>query len=591
MAGTRLHTRKWRDFVRVGIPQSGAMSSYEVFGRAIHDETLSLSVSDADTPSLRRLAVIAAYEAALAVASEVRIETVLRRIVDLARSVVYAQVAAISQPESASSVGVLVSSSDAEPGEALEALNLHLAALFASMEPVAHACVVGSLDELPGVHIGDDSPLAGKAALLAPIRSGDGQIGTLVLIGSTASDTFAQEDLGAIALLSEHAAAAVDRARLFDLAESRNERARAQLLQLREVLDNLPAGVLVIQPPDAWIQMTNNTGIEMIYGDTAHHSAIPVIYRDFRWQSSDGIDLPRHAHPGMRALRGERVENRQLILINAKGESIPVLVQSAPVLTNDNEIMGAVVVFQDYSRLRAAEQIKDDFLSLISHEFRTPLTAIHGGALLLQQQWNDLDEETRTELLGDIGAESSRLDRMLGNLLSVAEIMAGRFQGATEPIVIEPLIKDLIESVNDRSDHHTFTLHIEPGLPLAEGDPDWLRQILQNLYENALKYSPAGGEIRTEASRHRDWVSISVQDSGLGIMPEHVPHVFERFRRPGADPTVRGMGLGLYLSRLLVDAMGGRIRAESEGPGKGSTFTVELPVVQEWEHTEGDRDA
>lgn len=580
-----------RGNVNIGVPQPDAMSSYEVFGRAIHDDSLSLTVGEAESPSLRRLAVIAAYEAALAVASEVRIETVLRRIVDLARSVAFAEIAAISQPQSIGNAGVLVSSSDAEPGEALEALNLHLAALFASMQPIPKAIAVTSLDLLDGVSFTSDSPLANKAAIIAPIRSGDGHIGTLVIIGPTNGMTFQDEDVGAIGLLSDHAAAAVDRARLFDLAESRNERARAQLLQLREVLDNLPAGVLVIQPPDAWIQMTNNTGIEMIYGDTAHHSAIPVIYRDFRWQSADGMDLPRHAHPGMRALRVERVENRQLILVNAKGEQIPVLVQSAPVLTNDNEIMGAVVVFQDYSRLRAAEQIKDDFLSLISHEFRTPLTAIHGGALLLQQQWDDLDEETRTELLGDIGTESSRLDRMLGNLLSVAEIMAGRFQGETEPIVIEPLVKELIDAFNERSDNHRFTLVIDAGLPLAEGDPDWLSQIMQNLYENAVKYSPGGGEIRTEASRDGDWVSIRVIDCGLGILAEHVPHVFERFRRPGADPTVRGMGLGLYLSRLLVDAMGGRIRAESDGPGTGSTFTVELPVVREWEHTEGERDA
>ncbi|MCO5219705.1 MAG: ATP-binding protein [Thermomicrobiales bacterium] len=558
------------------------MSSYEIFGRAIHDDSLKLDLSDGESQSLRRLAVIAAYEAALAVASEVRIETVLRRIVDLARSVVFAEIAAICQPQSTGAAGVLVSSSDAEPGDDHDALELHLAALFAVLPSVPKPTAVSNLSELSGVPLDDDSPLANKAALLAPILSGDGRIGTLVIVGPESGSQFESDALGAIGLLSEHAAAAVDRARMFDLAESRNERARAQLLQLREVLDNLPAGVLVIQPPDAWIQMTNNTAIEMIYGDLSHRSTIPVIYRDFNWQSADGLELPRYMHPGMRALRGERVENRQLILVNSRGDQVPVLVQSAPVLTNDNEIMGAVIVFQDYSRLRAAEQIKDDFLSLISHEFRTPLTAIHGGALLLQQQWDDLDEDTRSELLADIGLESSRLDRMLGNLLSVAEIMAGRFQGETEPIVIEPLVKELIDDVRRRSDRHQFTLQIDSGLPLAEGDPAWLSQIMQNLYENAVKYSPAGGEIRTKASRNGDWVRIQVVDSGLGILPEHVPHVFERFRRPGADPTVRGMGLGLYLSRLLVDAMGGRIRAESDGPGTGSTFTVELPVVREW---------
>lgn len=240
--------------------------------------------------------------------------------------------------------------------------------------------------------------------------------------------------------------------------------------------------------------------------------------------------------------------------------------------------------------MRAAEQIKDDFLSLISHEFRTPLTAIHGGAILLEQQWEDVDEETRRELLHDISTESSRLDRMLGNLLSVSEIMAGRFQGETEPMVIEPLIGELIEEFEARTPNHTLTWTVAEKLPLAEGDPAWLSQIMRNLYENAIKYSPDGGHITTSARRKGDWVHISVQDPGLGILAEHVPHVFERFRRPGADPTVRGMGLGLYLSRLLVDAMGGRINAESDGPGKGSKFTVELPVVKDLgdtDHPEG----
>src|SRR5699024_1615004 len=118
------------------------------------------------------------------------------------------------------------------------------------------------------------------------------------------------------------------------------------------------------------------------------------------------------------------------------------------------------------------------------------LTAIHGGALLLQQQWDDLDNETRHELLEDIGAESSRLDRMLGNLLNVAEIMAGRFKGDTEPIVLEPLIRDLIDEFAERTPTHQLTWQADDNLPLAEGDPAWLAQIMRNLYENAIKYSP-----------------------------------------------------------------------------------------------------
>lgn len=554
------------------------MASYEYFGRAIENADLGIGNDHTESPLLRRLSILAAYEAALALASEVKIDTLLQRFVEMSQSVARSRVAAIQQYGPEDEHLVRFTAGD-WPDPVTES---EIDSLFQALPQFETPTILPSLAEMPGT--ADLRPeFLDVPVLVAPILSGQKSIGCLVLLGTHHSQGFDTEDVDAISLMASHAAAAIDRARMYDLAESRNTTAREQLSQVRQVMDNMPAGVLVMQPPDAWIQMSNITALDMIYGRATSRSTIPMVYRDFSWLGPDGQELPRLGHPGVRALRGERIENRQLTLINAREEHIPVLVQAAPVLTDDNDIFAAVVVFQDFSSIRAAEQIKDDFLSLISHEFRTPLTAIHGGAILLQQQWDDLDVETRNELLDDIGTESSRLDRMLGNLLSVAEIMAGRFQGDTEPIVVEPLVRELIEEFDERTPTHTLTWKSVEKLPLAEGDPAWLSQIMRNLYENAIKYSPAGGEIRTEASRTDDHVLISVRDSGLGILPDHVNHVFERFRRPGADPTVRGMGLGLYLSRLLVDAMGGSIRAESDGPGTGSTFTVELPIVHEWE--------
>lgn len=577
----------------LALQMRSAMSSYEFFGRAIHDDALSDQRTQAESPALQRLSILAAYEAALAVASEVRIDTLLQRIVEMSRSVAHAKIAALQQLGAPTETTSFIHSVDADADRTAGDIEAALLQIFTSMPLITSAVTVPKLSLLSSIAPGNQE-LAELPALIVPILSGQVQVGSLVLLGREDNGAFDGNDLDAIKLLAEHAAAAIDRARMYGLSEMRNATAREQLLQLRQVLDNLPAGVLVVHAPDAWVQMTNDTAADMIFGNSADRTTIPVAYRDFSWQGPDGQEIPRQGHPGIAALRGERWENRQLTLVNARGDQIPVLVQAAPVMTNENDIMGAVVVFQDFSSIRAAEQIKDDFLSLISHEFRTPLTAIHGGALLLHQQWDDLDELTRHELLDDIGTESSRLDRMLGNLLSVSEIMAGRFTGDTEPIVIAPLVQELIEEFNERTTTHVLTWHVDEALPLAEGDPAWLSQIMRNLYENAVKYSPGGGEIRTVARRVGDHVNISVVDSGLGILPDHVPHVFERFRRPGADPTVRGMGLGLYLSRLLVDAMGGRLRAESDGPGTGSTFTVELPIVREWEAdiaSQGETDA
>lgn len=139
-----------------------------------------------------------------------------------------------------------------------------------------------------------------------------------------------------------------------------------------------------------------------------------------------------------------------------------------------------------------------------------------------------------------------------------------------------------MRDVEGRAPRHTFAIDIPPDLPPADGDPELLAQVLRNLYENAVKYAPAGGQIVIAAVGDEERVTISVTDQGIGIAPEHVTEVFERFRRPGAEPTVRGMGLGLYLSRHLVQAQGGTSAARSPGPGRGATFAVTLPIADGW---------
>jgi signal transduction histidine kinase len=171
---------------------------------------------------------------------------------------------------------------------------------------------------------------------------------------------------------------------------------------------------------------------------------------------------------------------------------------------------------------------------------------------------------------------------MLHNILSLAAIMAGRLTASTEPVLLTPLVRRAMDEVARHAPHHTFLLELRAGLPPMEADPDLLTQVLRNLYENAVKYSPDGGEIRTTSTHDDAGVVVSVTDQGMGIAEEHVPHVFERFRRPGADPTVRGMGLGLYLSHRLVEAQGGTIGVHSAGPGRGTTFWVRLPVAEGW---------
>jgi len=226
------------------------------------------------------------------------------------------------------------------------------------------------------------------------------------------------------------------------------------------------------------------------------------------------------------------------------------------------------------------------FLTVISHELRTPLTAIHGGAHLLAAQGDDLDAGTRAELLADVIIESERLEQLLGNLTTLAALLAGRLIAATEPVLLRPLVRAVATAVAAHSPRHTFVADLPAGLPALEADPAMLEEVLRNLFENAVKYAPDGGTVRTVATEDRGMVTLQVVDDGIGIAPEHLGQVFDRFRRPGAPATTRGMGLGLYLVRLLVAAQGGTVAAASAGPGTGSTFTVALPVAHGWWESE-----
>jgi PAS domain S-box-containing protein len=364
--------------------------------------------------------------------------------------------------------------------------------------------------------------------------------------------------------------------------------AAAQRDELHTILEGMPSGVEILDAPDGRIELANSAFIDLVFGPEAVTGVLPVYGRDFAYLRADGTPLPAAERPGLRALRGERVRNQQLILERADASHLPIAAHAAPLRARGRGVDRSIVVVQDITQLHQAEQLKDDFLALISHELRTPLTAIHGGAHVLAAQGDDLDPETRAELLADVVVESERLEQLLGNLTTLAALLAGRLAPMTEPVLLGPLVRSVAAAVADHSPAHTFVAEIPPGLPAIEADHGMLEEVLRNLYENAVKYAPDGGTVRTTATHDDGTVTIRVIDQGIGIAPENIPQVFDRFRRPGAPATTRGMGLGLYLVRLLIEAHGGTVAAASNGLGQGSEFTVTLPIAQGWLEADGD---
>lgn len=223
-----------------------------------------------------------------------------------------------------------------------------------------------------------------------------------------------------------------------------------------------------------------------------------------------------------------------------------------------------------------ALQAQRRFVADASHELRTPLTTIRGNLGLLQRE-PPISEEDRVAVLADMTEESERMSRLINDLLVLARADAGRAL-RSEPVAVQPVIEDLCRNARLLAPGRLIECRA-PGNILIQGDHDALKQVLLILLDNALKFTPSTGRVSVSALDAGDHTAIQVTDTGVGIAPEALPHIFERFYRGDASRTGAGAGLGLSIARTLVQAQGGTLAVESK-LGRGSTFTVTLPVVQ-----------
>ncbi|MDX6481181.1 MAG: hypothetical protein QOG85_1691, partial [Gaiellaceae bacterium] len=242
---------------------------------------------------------------------------------------------------------------------------------------------------------------------------------------------------------------------------------------------------------------------------------------------------------------------------------------------------GTVYAFRDMTDERAVEQLKTDFVSTVSHELRTPLAAIYGAAMTLRHRQDVVEMDQRDRLLDVISSESNRLARIVNDILWASRLESGRMQVEIERCDAAAIAAEVAEVAQARvPDGLKLVVDAPAGLPAIAADPDKLRQVLANLLDNAVKYSPDGGTVELEASRSGGRVRFRISDEGLGIPPAEQDRIFEKFFRldPNLTRGVGGTGLGLYISRELVTRMAGRIWVVSDGH-TGSTFFVELPIA------------
>jgi signal transduction histidine kinase len=227
--------------------------------------------------------------------------------------------------------------------------------------------------------------------------------------------------------------------------------------------------------------------------------------------------------------------------------------------------------------LRRLSALRADFVSLVSHELRSPMASVIGSARTLQERWPELSREQREAFIALIADETTRLASLVGDVLDTSRIQAGTFSYSFSPVEVGELVRDTVAAAVLAQDQVPVEVVVGEPLPQVRGDRERLRQVLGNLVENAVKFSPAGAEVRVRAYARSSRVLVEVADRGPGIPVEQQRVIFEKFGRAKTDGAKPGTGLGLFIARSIVEAHGGTLEVQSS-PGEGATFTVGLPA-------------
>ena len=350
--------------------------------------------------------------------------------------------------------------------------------------------------------------------------------------------------------------------------------------RLATLVDASPAGIVVADASGRVLVV--NREAERILGLTSEPDDRLERYEQAAvYQRPDGSVYRPEELPLQRALReGEIVQAEEIIFELPDGRNVPTLVNAAPVYSATDQIVGAIAVIQDITPLEEVERLRGEFLGLVSHELKTPLTAIKGSAAMALGTREPLDDSQSRELFQIIDEQADRLRDMVDNLLDMTRIEAGSLSVNPEPTNLRAVIEEVQTTFVRNGGPQKLQLSIQDDLPAVKADRRRIIQVLSNLLSNASRLSPPTAPINIEVEQDATEVTVHIRDHGRGIAEERLPHLFKKFSRVHEETGFSGTGLGLAISKGIVEAHGGRIWAESPGEGQGATFSFTLPVAE-----------
>ena len=398
--------------------------------------------------------------------------------------------------------------------------------------------------------------------------------GNFFLAEKADGEEFTDEDEAVLMLFASQAAAAIANARTH-----RNEqRARADLEAL---VETSPVGVVVLDARSGRTVSVNREAKRIAESLRMPGRTVEQLLEVVSFKRADGRKVSLSELPITQHLRASETLRAEEVELSAPGGgSVRTLINATPIRSEGGAIRSLVVTLQDLAPLDEIERMRTEFLGLVSHELRAPLAAIKGSVDTLLEEAAELDRAEMREFFRIIAEQAGHMRGLIGDLLDAGRIDSGTLSVAPEDSDVAALVERARSTFLSGGGRHAVLVDLPTGLPPVMADRRRVVQVLNNLFANAARHAPESTPIRVAAARENAHVAISVSDEGRGVAPELLPHLFRKHAGGRAGATA-GHGLGLAICKGLVEAHGGRIRAESAGAGRGTTFTFTLPATGE----------
>ena len=357
---------------------------------------------------------------------------------------------------------------------------------------------------------------------------------------------------------------------------------------LETLIDTSPIGVVVFDARTAAPVSINRETRRILEGLRTPEQDVEQLLEVLTFRRANGREVSLAEFPLARALgAGEAVRAEEIVITVPDGRSVATLVNATPIRSVDGEVESFVVTLQDLTPLEELERQRAEFLGVVSHELRTPLASIKGSATTLKESANSLDPAEMDLFFRIIEQQADQMSDLITDLLDMARIESGTLSVSPEPSDAAALVDRARNSFLSGGGRDNIRIDIEPDLPPVMADRRRIAQVIGNLLSNAARHSPESSAIRLAAAQDGVQIAFSVGDDGTGLSDDLLPQLFRKFSRVDGDDResgIAGSGLGLAICKGIVEAHGGRIWAESEGPGLGSRFTFRLPVATEAAH-------